>query len=265
MFFRESSSMMTVAADGCRKVGWTFGENYFTSTKADRHQNQNLISWLTVPCGRMSSQERDRHSPIQAHASSTQALPIDEDYFHPSQINTDITQRPASTDLPASLALPLSRTRSSTPNTDSPHSPLRAGPSTSVTDDSVSIRSFATNTPAGDDLEAMLSEMLGSDARWQMGHDDEVDVWEGESDDDVDFDSDTNDDVGDEGLFSLGSGLLLEDEMIRWRSRRKHFFVLSSAGKPIYARYGDDNIISGYMGVIQTIISFFEDNGDVLK
>jgi vacuolar fusion protein MON1 len=53
--------------------------------------------------------------------------------------------------------------------------------------------------------------------------------------------------------------------MIRWRSRRKHFFVLSSAGKPIYSRYGDDNIISGYMGVIQTIISFFEDNGDTLK
>ena len=53
--------------------------------------------------------------------------------------------------------------------------------------------------------------------------------------------------------------------MIRWRSRRKHFFVLSSAGKPIYSRYGDDNIISGYMGVIQAIISFFEDNGDTLK
>lgn len=53
--------------------------------------------------------------------------------------------------------------------------------------------------------------------------------------------------------------------MIRWRSRRKHFFVLSSAGKPIYSRYGDDSIISGYMGVIQTIISFFEDNNDTLK
>ena len=53
--------------------------------------------------------------------------------------------------------------------------------------------------------------------------------------------------------------------MIRWRSRRKHFFVLSAAGKPIYSRYGDDNVVSGYMGVIQAIISFFEDNGDTLK
>jgi hypothetical protein len=53
--------------------------------------------------------------------------------------------------------------------------------------------------------------------------------------------------------------------MIRWRGRRKHFFILSAAGKPIYSRYGDDAIISGYMGVIQTIISFFEDNGDMLR
>jgi vacuolar fusion protein MON1 len=57
----------------------------------------------------------------------------------------------------------------------------------------------------------------------------------------------------------------VEDKMIRWRSRRKHFFILSSAGKPIYSRYGDDGIISGYMGVIQAIISFFEDNNDTLK
>jgi hypothetical protein len=59
--------------------------------------------------------------------------------------------------------------------------------------------------------------------------------------------------------------LITEDKMIRWRSRRKHFFILSSAGKPIYSRYGDDSIISGYMGVIQAIISFFEDNGDTLQ
>jgi vacuolar fusion protein MON1 len=59
--------------------------------------------------------------------------------------------------------------------------------------------------------------------------------------------------------------LTLEDKMIQWRSRRKHYFILSSAGKPIYSRYGNDNVISGYMGVIQAIISFFEDNGDTLK
>jgi First Longin domain of FUZ, MON1 and HPS1 len=52
---------------------------------------------------------------------------------------------------------------------------------------------------------------------------------------------------------------------MRWRSKSKHFFVLSSAGKPVYSRFGDDGIISGYTGVIQAIISFFEDHGDTLK
>ena len=41
--------------------------------------------------------------------------------------------------------------------------------------------------------------------------------------------------------------------------------ILSSAGKPIYNRHGDDNLISGYIGIVQTIISFYEGAGDQLK
>jgi len=51
----------------------------------------------------------------------------------------------------------------------------------------------------------------------------------------------------------------------RWRAKRKHFFILSSAGKPIYSRHGDESVLSGYMGVIQAIISFFQDDNDTLK
>ena len=51
----------------------------------------------------------------------------------------------------------------------------------------------------------------------------------------------------------------------QWRSKRKHFLILSSAGKPIYNRHGDDNLISGYIGVVQTIISFYESSKDQLK
>ena len=40
---------------------------------------------------------------------------------------------------------------------------------------------------------------------------------------------------------------------------------MSSAGKPIYNRHGDDNLISGSIGVIQTIISFYESTQDSLK
>ncbi|KAI8605512.1 MON1-like protein A-like protein, partial [Dissophora ornata] len=50
-----------------------------------------------------------------------------------------------------------------------------------------------------------------------------------------------------------------------WTAHRKHFFILSSAGKPIYARYGDESRISSYMGVIQALISFFADNDDSLR
>jgi vacuolar fusion protein MON1 len=40
---------------------------------------------------------------------------------------------------------------------------------------------------------------------------------------------------------------------------------LSSAGKPIYSRHGDQNLINGYIGIIQTIISFYQGAEDPLK
>lgn len=50
-----------------------------------------------------------------------------------------------------------------------------------------------------------------------------------------------------------------------WKEHKKHFFVLSSAGKPIYSRYGDENKLSTFTGVIQAIISFYQDNDDVIR
>jgi vacuolar fusion protein MON1 len=49
-----------------------------------------------------------------------------------------------------------------------------------------------------------------------------------------------------------------EDRLLLWRSKLKHYMVLSSAGKPIYSRHGDPSLINSYMGVVQTIISFYE-------
>ncbi|KAK4132468.1 DUF254-domain-containing protein [Trichocladium antarcticum] len=43
-----------------------------------------------------------------------------------------------------------------------------------------------------------------------------------------------------------------------WKSKMKHYMILSSAGKPIYSRHGDLSLVNGYMGVVQTIISFYE-------
>ena len=50
-----------------------------------------------------------------------------------------------------------------------------------------------------------------------------------------------------------------------WKSKRKHYLILSAAGKPIYNRHGSDNLISGYIGIVQTILSFFEGSKDQLK
>lgn len=51
----------------------------------------------------------------------------------------------------------------------------------------------------------------------------------------------------------------------KWKLKQKHFLILSSAGKPIYTRHGDDGLISGYIGIIQTIISFYQEANDPLR
>ncbi|PLB55649.1 SAND protein [Aspergillus steynii IBT 23096] len=64
--------------------------------------------------------------------------------------------------------------------------------------------------------------------------------------------------VGDEGEHEE---LVLE----KWKAKRKHYLILSAAGKPIWTRHGDGGLISTYVGVIQTIISFYEDSKDRLS
>ncbi|KAL2113336.1 hypothetical protein VUR80DRAFT_4388 [Thermomyces stellatus] len=53
-------------------------------------------------------------------------------------------------------------------------------------------------------------------------------------------------------------GLNDEDRLRLWKSKLKHYMILSSAGKPIYSRHGDLSLINSSMGVVQTIISFYE-------
>ncbi|KMZ56989.1 hypothetical protein ZOSMA_8G01360 [Zostera marina] len=56
-----------------------------------------------------------------------------------------------------------------------------------------------------------------------------------------------------------------DDSSISWRKRRKHFFVLSNSGKPIYSRYGDEHKLAGFSATLQAIISFVENGGDHVK
>ncbi|KAK4255087.1 hypothetical protein QN277_008132 [Acacia crassicarpa] len=56
-----------------------------------------------------------------------------------------------------------------------------------------------------------------------------------------------------------------DDASISWRKRKKHFFILSNSGKPIYSRYGDEHKLAGFSATLQAIISFVEDGGDCVK
>ncbi|XP_070254870.1 vacuolar fusion protein MON1 homolog B isoform X4 [Myotis yumanensis] len=50
-----------------------------------------------------------------------------------------------------------------------------------------------------------------------------------------------------------------------WRSKRKHVFVLSEAGKPIYSRYGSVEALSTTMGVMTALVSFVQSAGDTIR
>ncbi|KAI9366215.1 vacuolar fusion protein MON1 [Pilaira anomala] len=62
-----------------------------------------------------------------------------------------------------------------------------------------------------------------------------------------------------------GGGNTSTSEPGTWLQHKKHFFILSSAGKPVWTRYGDESRLSSFMGVIQAIISFFQDSDDTIK
>jgi hypothetical protein len=51
----------------------------------------------------------------------------------------------------------------------------------------------------------------------------------------------------------------IEEE--NWRRRRKHVFILSSAGKPVFSRYGDESDFSELFGILQVLMSMAQSSG----
>ncbi|XP_019501996.1 PREDICTED: vacuolar fusion protein MON1 homolog B [Hipposideros armiger] len=72
-----------------------------------------------------------------------------------------------------------------------------------------------------------------------------------------------NNPLGDPESGSGGQGGDPSDE--DWRSKRKHVFVLSEAGKPIYSRYGSVEALSTTMGVMTALVSFVQSAGDAIR
>ncbi|KAK9432459.1 trafficking protein Mon1-domain-containing protein [Lipomyces doorenjongii] len=52
------------------------------------------------------------------------------------------------------------------------------------------------------------------------------------------------------------------DELERFLSQKKQYFLLSYAGKPIFSMHGNDDLISLHMGIIQALVSGFEQPSD---
>ena len=51
----------------------------------------------------------------------------------------------------------------------------------------------------------------------------------------------------------------------KWKQHKRHFFILSDAGKPIFSRYGDEDTLAPFMGVVSAVISFVKDDQDQIR
>ncbi|KAL6707440.1 Vacuolar fusion protein mon1 [Coniothyrium glycines] len=142
----------------------------------------------------------------------------------------------------------------------------------SDTSDSASVRSLAPALDAGADQESILGEVLGQQEKSEqekallqgLGHKfadgEALSMFPADPCFDEAFDREF-DEV--DNMKPDGSN---EEAVIhQWRAKLKHFLILSSAGKPIYSRHGDDQLITNSIGVVQTIISFYQSTGDTLR
>ncbi|KAL8780080.1 MAG: hypothetical protein Q9213_006639 [Squamulea squamosa] len=134
--------------------------------------------------------------------------------------------------------------------------------------ESASIRSYAPTLGTGGDVESLLGGFTGHEQTpgWnifnaQLEETGLQQVDASEYDEILDeFDQEFDE------IDALDAEEKTEEKLLaRWRAKRKHFMILSSAGKPIYNRHGDDSLISSYIGIVQTIISFYESAQDQLK
>lgn len=127
-----------------------------------------------------------------------------------------------------------------------------------IGDDSVSVMSFApTLRPPADLASLVAGEMNKKSRAWAMLRSQSATVQPFQrakhtATDGLGHFEREFDEIPPEGALSD------EGRLVLWRSKLKHYMILSSAGKPIWSRHGDLSLINSSMGVVQTIISFYE-------
>lgn len=134
----------------------------------------------------------------------------------------------------------------------------------SETDDSVSIRSYAPTLDVPYDNVSMLGDEPSPAWKALNSQIDAVDqlqldeAFEDPLSERICFEFD---DLDPRAVNGSNESVLLD----QWRTKLKHFFILSASGKPVYSRHGDDQLVSHYVGVAQTLISFYQGSDDPLK
>jgi vacuolar fusion protein MON1 len=117
-----------------------------------------------------------------------------------------------------------------------------------VGEDSSSIRSYLPIAYTPQDTDSIFGDgLINKGDTWPVT--DETSL--------VNDDADINFDAEFKEVTTWNEGEAEEAAMDAWKAKKKHFIILSAAGKPIYTRHGSDSIISSYVGIIQTIISFY--------
>ncbi|KAK5093537.1 Vacuolar fusion protein mon1 [Exophiala xenobiotica] len=145
--------------------------------------------------------------------------------------------------------------------TSSPSMSKTASRTASDTADDSSIRSYGLASEQaqeesifGDGLASRKNDAFGTDSGFISTHDmlEEADVPP-----EIDFEEE----------FEPVSDDIEQEEVAHeaWKAKKKHFLILSAAGKPIYTRHGSDAIISSYVGIIQTIISSYDSWNNQLR
>ncbi|KAI1005341.1 Vacuolar fusion protein [Podosphaera aphanis] len=179
-----------------------------------------------------------------------------------SEIPTDLLPDEARDN--SSIALPSSSV-SVSESPEGQSTPSRFSHKLVGSDDNVSLASFTTTLKVSNDLVRFLNERLRLDSPvWKILSSQPTLLNAIETKKIMEFPLENFEKEFDE-IDSVDITRENEDKVIlQWKEKWKHYFILSSAGKPIYSRHGDLNLINGYIGIIQTIISFFQESDDTL-
>ncbi|QDS71293.1 Vacuolar fusion protein mon1 [Venturia effusa] len=138
----------------------------------------------------------------------------------------------------------------------------------SVEDDAISVMSYAPTLQADGDMESMLGDVEHARATPGMkpltpmikrtGVDEDILPPDPVFDEAYEHEFDELDDLTSDGLNE-------EAVVQQWKAKLKHFLILSNAGKPVWTRHGNDQLITSYIGVVQTLISFYEGASESLR